>query len=160
MLKQILLSLLLLPLMTACDKPQPATPAMPAAPPAAAPTPAPALTPTPTPEAVAPTPASTQKSMSTAPTAPLAGGGDLAKGEGVYKQTCTVCHAMGIAGAPKLTDKANWQPRIAQGKATLYLHAIKGFTGSKGVMPAKGGNTALSDDDVKAAVDYMTSQAK
>ncbi|RYY90710.1 MAG: cytochrome c5 family protein, partial [Comamonadaceae bacterium] len=57
-------------------------------------------------------------------------------------------------------DKADWGPRIAQGNDTLYEHAIKGFQGKKGVMPAKGGNTALPDADVKAAVDYMVSQAR
>ncbi len=161
MLKQILLSLLVFPLMVACDKPQPAEPAVPAAPtapqsstPTPAPTP-PSVAPTPTPM---PTPA--KKAGPAAAAQSVSGGGDLAKGEAVFKSSCSVCHAAGVAGAPKLNDKANWQPRIAQGKAVLYGHAIKGFTGSKGVMPAKGGNTSLSDDDVKAAVDYMAAQAK
>jgi cytochrome c5 len=57
-------------------------------------------------------------------------------------------------------DKADWGPRIAQGQATLYQHALQGFTGKKGMMPPKGGNTALADNDVKAAVDYMVAQAK
>ena len=70
------------------------------------------------------------------------------------------CHGAGVAGAPKLGDKADWGPRIAQGNDTLYQHAIQGFQGKKGVMPPKGGNTALPDDQVKAAVDYMVSQAK
>ncbi len=167
MLKQILLSLLILPSIVACDKQQPVTPAVPAAPTASqssAPTSTPMLqsvapSPAPTPPPAAPTstPAPTKKA---APTAPVAGGGDLAKGEAVYKQACSVCHAAGVAGAPKLSDKANWQPRIAQGKAVLYGHAIKGFTGSIGMMPAKGGNSSLSDDDVMAAVDYMVAQGK
>jgi cytochrome c5 len=59
-------------------------------------------------------------------------------------------------GAPKTGDKAAWQPRIAQGKATLYQHAIGGIR----AMPAKGGNASLSDADVKAAVDYLLAQAK
>ena len=78
------------------------------------------------------------------------------KGEATYKQSCAVCHAAGVAGAPKLTDKTAWAPRIAQGKDALYNSSLKG----KGAMPAKGGNPSLSDADVKAAVDYMVSQAK
>lgn len=83
-----------------------------------------------------------------------------ADGQAVYGKSCTVCHATGVAGAPKLGDKADWGPRVAQGKNVLYTHAIKGFTGKKGTMPPKGGMTQLSDDDVKAAVDYMVGQAK
>ena len=67
-----------------------------------------------------------------------------------------MCHAAGVAGAPKLTDKAAWAPRIAQGKDALYSSSLKG----KGAMPAKGGNPSLSDADVKAAVDYMVGQTK
>jgi len=81
-------------------------------------------------------------------------------GQDVYGKACAVCHTAGVAGAPKLGDKSDWGPRVAQGKNVLYEHAIKGFTGKKGVMPAKGGNTALADSDVKAAVDYMVAQAK
>ncbi len=66
-----------------------------------------------------------------------------------------MCHAAGVAGAPKPGDKADWGPRIAQGKDTLYKHALEGFNGAKGSMPARGGNTKMSDEDVKAAVDYM-----
>lgn len=70
-----------------------------------------------------------------------------------------MCHAAGVAGAPKPGDKADWGPRIAQGKETLYKHAIEGYTGSKGMMPARGGSTSLSDADVKAAVDYMADKS-
>jgi cytochrome c5 len=66
-----------------------------------------------------------------------------------------MCHQTGAAGAPMVGSKADWAPRIAQGKATLYEHAIKGFQGKTGTMPPKGANPALSDDDVKAAVDYL-----
>jgi cytochrome c5 len=83
-----------------------------------------------------------------------------AGGQGIYNTACTACHGAGIAGAPKSGDKAAWAPRIAQGKATLYEHALKGFQGKAGVMPAKGGNTSLSDDDVKSAVDYMVALNK
>lgn len=84
---------------------------------------------------------------------------DTAMGKGVYDKACALCHAAGVAGAPKLGDKTDWAPRIAQGKDTLYKHAIEGYQGAKGMMPAKGGNSTLSDADVKASVDYMTSQA-
>jgi cytochrome c5 len=81
------------------------------------------------------------------------------KGEALYKQTCMACHAAGVAGAPKLGDKAAWGPRIAQGNDTLYTHALKGFQGKVGMMPPKGGSSA-PDADVKAAVDYMVGQSK
>ena len=77
-------------------------------------------------------------------------------GEEVYNGACVACHGAGIAGAPKKGDKALWAPRIAQGLSTLYEHAIKGFKS----MPAKGGQVALSDDEVKAAVDYQVAQSK
>ena len=83
-----------------------------------------------------------------------------ASGEQTFKATCAVCHVAGVAGAPKVGDKAAWKDRIAQGKDTLYEHALKGFQGKVGFMPAKGGNAALPDADVKAAVDYMVSAAK
>jgi cytochrome c5 len=84
----------------------------------------------------------------------------VADGEATYKGACAACHAGGVAGAPKTGDKALWAPRIAQGKDTLYKHAIAGFQGKVGVMPAKGGNAALSDADVKAAVDFLVASAK
>jgi cytochrome c5 len=71
-----------------------------------------------------------------------------------------MCHGTGLAGAPKPGDKANWAPRIKQGTATLYDHAIKGFTGAAGMMPAKGGRMDFSDDQVKAAVDHMVAASK
>ncbi len=80
-------------------------------------------------------------------------------GEELYAQTCKTCHESGLAGAPKFGDKAAWKDRIAQGKDTLHKHALEGFTGKSGTMPPKGGNTAASDSDVKAAVDYMVSKA-
>jgi cytochrome c5 len=94
------------------------------------------------------------------PGAAPAGGLKLAGGEGTYKSSCAACHSAGIAGAPKSGDKAAWSPRIAQGKETLYKHAIGGYQGKGGVMPAKGGNSSLSDGDVKAAVDYMVALNK
>jgi cytochrome c5 len=86
--------------------------------------------------------------------APVAMAGNT--GEAVYKKACMACHATGVAGSPKFGDKAAWAPRIKTGKAALYHSALNG----KNAMPAKGGQTALSDADVKAAVDYMVSKAK
>lgn len=83
-----------------------------------------------------------------------------ADGQSVYNSTCSVCHGAGVAGAPKFGDKAAWGPRIKQGKETLYNHAIKGFQGKVGMMPAKGGNASLKDADVKAAVDFMVSKGE
>jgi len=80
-----------------------------------------------------------------------AGGGSGSK---VYRASCSACHDSGVAGAPKLGDKAAWGSRIAAGN--LHANALNG----KGAMPAKGGNASLSDADVKAAVDYMVSQSK
>ncbi|TAH43875.1 MAG: cytochrome c5 family protein [Betaproteobacteria bacterium] len=81
-----------------------------------------------------------------------------AVGESVYKKTCALCHASGVAGAPIPGNKADWEPRIAQGKDILYKHALEGFTGAKGMMPPRGGSTSLTDDEVKAGVDFMVSK--
>ncbi len=83
-----------------------------------------------------------------------------ADGQKTFQAACFACHGTGAAGAPKVGDKAAWGPRIAKGIATLEKHALHGFKGDKGVMPAKGGRADLSDADVKAAVAYMVSQAK
>jgi cytochrome c5 len=81
-------------------------------------------------------------------------------GTELFDQTCGVCHAQGIAGAPRAGDKAAWGPRIAKGKATLYEHALKGYQGTAGVMPPKGGRTDVPDDLVKQAVDHMVQMAQ
>jgi cytochrome c5 len=79
-------------------------------------------------------------------------------GTEVFEGACKACHGLGIGGAPKAGDKAAWAPRIAQGKATLYEHAIKGFDGKAELkMEPKGGATSVSDDLIKAAVDHMIS---
>jgi cytochrome c5 len=80
-------------------------------------------------------------------------------GEELFQQTCSACHGQGIAGAPKAGDKAAWAPRIAEGKPTLYEHALQGYQGKAGVMPPKGGRTDVPDDLVKQAVDYMVNLA-
>jgi cytochrome c5 len=76
---------------------------------------------------------------------------DAGRGKSVYDATCNVCHAAGVAGAPKAGDKAAWAPRLNAGVSALYASSIKG----KNAMPPKGGNLALSDAEVSAAVDYM-----
>jgi cytochrome c5 len=91
-----------------------------------------------------------------APAAPVA---ENAVGKSAYNKTCALCHAAGVAGAPKPGDKADWGPRIAQGNDTLYKHAIEGYTGAKGLMPARGGSS-MSDEDVKAAVDHMVALSR
>jgi cytochrome c5 len=85
---------------------------------------------------------------------------DLARGEKVYSSACLTCHGTGVVGAPKLGDKAAWEPRIAQGMETLNQHAIQGFQGQTGVMPPKGGYTALSNVEVEDAVAYMVQQSR
>lgn len=72
-------------------------------------------------------------------------------GEAVYGKACVACHSTGAAGAPKVGDKAAWEPRLGQGMDGLVANAIKG----KGAMPPKGGNMSLSDEDIKSAVEFM-----
>ena len=81
-------------------------------------------------------------------------------GKSIYESACVVCHGAGLAGAPKVGDQAAWAARIAQGTGTLEQHAIAGYQGSAGYMPAKGGRMDLSDDSVKAAVGFMVSQSR
>ncbi len=105
--------------------------------------------------AAAPVAATTVKSTGAVPVKTAAASGPAA-GKKLYDTACMVCHAAGIAGAPKTGDKAAWKARIATGKETLYNSAING----KNAMPAKGGLASASDADVKAAVDYLVSLAK
>lgn len=81
-------------------------------------------------------------------------------GKSVFNKTCALCHAAGVAGAPKPGDKADWGPRIAQGNDVLYKHAMEGFTGAKGQMPPRGGAPTLTDDEMKAAVNYMVDASR
>ena len=80
-------------------------------------------------------------------------------GEQVFAQVCKTCHEAGLAGAPKVGDKSAWAPRIAEGESTLLQHALNGFQGKSGVMPPKGGNPGLTNDEVHRAVVYMADQA-
>ena len=80
-------------------------------------------------------------------------------GPQVYNQACLACHGAGIGGAPVLGDVDGWTARIAQGLDVLNDHAINGYTGSVGYMPAKGGRVDLSDEEVAAAVEYMVEES-
>jgi cytochrome c5 len=81
-----------------------------------------------------------------------------ASAEDTYKSACGICHDAGVAGAPKLGDKAGWAPRLKQGTDALYKVALQGKPGT--AMMAKGGFANLSDADVKAVVDLMMAKAK
>jgi len=78
-------------------------------------------------------------------------------GKEIYDTKCFVCHATGVANAPKLGDAAAWAPRIAQGMDVLMQSAIDG---KNNVMPPRGTCMECSDDDLKAAIEYMTSQSQ
>ena len=109
--------------------------------------------------AAAPTAVASASAVPAAPAAAAtaaASGGSAGDGKPVYDQTCHVCHATGVAGAPKFGDKAAWAPRIATGMPALYNAALHGLN----AMPPKGGNTTLTDAQVKAAVDYLVAAAK
>jgi cytochrome c5 len=80
-------------------------------------------------------------------------------GPQVYNQACIACHAPpGVAGAPVIGDNDAWASRVEQGMDTLTDHALNGFQGSAGFMPAKGGRLDFSDDEVVAALQYMLDQ--
>jgi cytochrome c5 len=83
--------------------------------------------------------------------APAAGGAPRS-GEAIYNASCAGCHGTGAAGAPKHGDKAAWAPRLAKGKPTLYKHAMTGFN----AMPPKGMCMTCTDDEIKAAVDFVS----
>lgn len=102
-------------------------------------------------------PASAPAAAPVAAPAPVA---ENAVGKKVYGNVCSMCHSAGVAGAPKPGDKPDWGPRIAQGNDVLYKHALEGYNGAKGQMPARGGNAALTDDEVKAAVDHMVALSR
>ena len=89
------------------------------------------------------------------PTTPVQVASSGNVGKSVYDKACFICHTTGVTGAPKPGDADNWAPRIAKGLDTLYSNAIKGFQGETGIMPPKGGNLLLSNEDVIAAVDYL-----
>ncbi len=87
----------------------------------------------------------------------LAAQGQAAEGEKIYQKSCKMCHATGMMGAPKIGDKAAWQPRIeARDRDTMVAGTIKGF----GRMMPRGGCRSCSDDDIAAAVDYLRSKVE
>lgn len=90
-------------------------------------------------------------SSSAAETAPVQVAAADLSGEQVYQQVCAACHAAGVLNAPKPGDAAAWETRLAKGVDALYTSSINGI----GAMPAKGGRADMSDDAIKAAVDYM-----
>jgi len=132
--------------------PAAAAPAATAAPAAAAPAAAPAPAPAAAPAAAAAAPAAGDA----APAADAAAGVDLAKGKQIYDTTCMACHMTGAANAPKMGDKARWEPLIAEGMDKMVEIAIKG----KGAMPPKGGRLDLSDADIRSAVAYIVSKSQ
>ncbi|UXI70763.1 c-type cytochrome [Tahibacter amnicola] len=86
--------------------------------------------------------------------------GGTTDGKTIYDNLCGACHTAGVSGAPKMGDKADWGPRIAQGTDVVIKHAIEGYTGTKGMMPARGGNPSLNDEQVKATVLWMIDQSR
>ena len=108
-------------------------------------------------EAAKPAPAQQAKAaVIPPPPAPAAAKPAATDGKAVYDKVCFACHAQSVAGAPRLGDKAAWAPRIQQGMDALVQSVTKG----KGAMPPKAGNPALSDAELRAAVDFMVSQSK
>ncbi len=143
---------------------EPAAPAASGAAPAAEPAAAPASAAAPAPAAAAASePAAAASAAASAPAAVVAAApaaaaattSDPAVGKALYEKSCTVCHAAGVAGAPKSGNKADWAPRIAKGMDALYKSSINGLN----AMPPRGASTA-SDDEIKAAVDYMVAAAR
>jgi len=132
-----------------------AAPAAPSAPAAPAATPAAAPAPTAAAAEPAAAPAAAGTAVATAAVAVAAKTGDGAAAPALYTQVCSACHIAGVAGAPKLGDKAAWAPRLAQGVDGLTASVVKG----KGAMPPKGGSAA-SETDIKAVVSYMVGSVK
>ena len=92
---------------------------------------------------------------------PIPDDATLLKGRDVWAGTCQGCHGLGIADSPKITDRKAWAPRISKGKKALYQHAINGFFGEdSAMMPARGGNPDLTDEEIIAAVDFMVANSQ
>ncbi|CUI08654.1 c-type cytochrome [Massilia antarctica] len=144
-----LLSLLIVAALAACGDKAPA-PGAASGPTANAPVPAaPAAVPA---AAAAPAPAAAAAAASI----PAASPDELAAGEKIYAASCVSCHGAAVLGAPKLGDKPSWAPRAAKGVDVLYAHAMNGFN----MMPPRGGNAALKDEEIKSVVDFMLSKAR
>ncbi|MFN3374991.1 MAG: c-type cytochrome [Burkholderiaceae bacterium] len=106
--------------------------------------------------AAAPAPVAAAAAAPAPAAAPAAATAVSANGEALFKQACQVCHAAGVAGAPKLGDKAAWSARLGAGVDGLTASVIKG----KGAMPPRGGAAGAPDADIRAAVEYMVSAVK
>lgn len=130
-------------------------PAAPAAEGAAAAAPAASAPPPPAPAAEIAAAAPAAEAAAAPAPAAAAASVDLAAGKALYDKSCVACHAAGVAGAPKLGDKAAWAPRIAEGMDAIMNIAING----KGAMPPRGATTA-TDDELHAAVEYMLQSVK
>jgi len=89
--------------------------------------------------------------VAAAPAAAAAAPAGSIDGQDVYKKACAACHASGAAGAPKSGDKTAWAPRLKKGEDALVASVIKGL----GIMPPRGGNPALTDAQIRAAVAYQ-----
>ena len=103
--------------------------------------------------------AAAQEAAAKAAAAQVAYGGTT-DGKTIFGNLCHTCHENAATGAPVISNKAEWAPRVAEGLDTLVKHATEGFTGKKGVMPARGGNPSLTDAQVKATVEWMLTQVK
>lgn len=89
------------------------------------------------------------------PAAPVVPAGPRT-GADIYQTTCFGCHGTGAGGAPKKGDVAAWGPRVAQGMDVLFDHAWNGFTGSSGMMPARGTCMSCSEDEIKDTIKFIT----
>src|SRR5690606_10546704 len=113
-------------------------------------------------QAAAPAPAAAPAAAAAAAEAPAPAAAPKAEaavnpaGEKLYKSTCFACHGTGVAGAPKFGDKAAWEPYIKTGGGAMVRVAIAG----KGAMPPKGGAANASEEDIRAAVEYMVNAAQ
>lgn len=82
------------------------------------------------------------------------------EGKEIYLKNCAGCHDRGVAGAPSIGDKNAWAPRLARGEKALIMNSIQGYTGKAGIMPARGGNSSLSDEQVRAATLYLLNNSR
>jgi cytochrome c5 len=87
---------------------------------------------------------------------------ELAKGRGIWMGTCRNCHLLGVSGAPAVSDRVAWEPRLQKGREALYLSALRGIKGGDGNyrMPPRGGNERLKEAQVRQAVDYMVAAVR
>lgn len=100
--------------------------------------------------------ATAPQSKPTHRTLPTAKNERTAAGQQIVQNVCASCHLPGLAGAPKIGDINAWSPRLEKGMDTLLNHAINGFEAPSGnIMPPRGGELSLTDDEIKQAVEYL-----